>query len=291
MGDLIGHIFPGLLFTLCGLWWLIHMLQDYFRSRCKNQPPYRSRVWYSNRCCCNFPVEGAVKVLVVTVGIIGETVTTFKQSGPFVYMPNAQHMTMYFFFGLNGAMDILAHYRFGCLPSGIEVTTGVMAFGAEGFLFYNHLHGRPMIDVQCHMFIFYAIVAIICCVFLEIKYRDFVIPSLSRAFFTLLQGTWFVQVGFILYPPAGRSKWDLEDHHQMMLVTLLFTWHAAVDFLASLALAAIIYAYMKRCRKLDDVMYQRVKDETVLPPPSRINGDIMHMDNAEQLLDTDSDSV
>ena len=47
----------------------------------------------------------------------------------------------------------------------------------------------------------------------------------------LLQGLWFCQVAFILYPPWGE-KWDENDHQQLMLVTLTFIWNTlAISFL------------------------------------------------------------
>jgi hypothetical protein len=31
------------------------------------------------------------------------------------------------------------------------------------------------------------------------------------------QGSWFYQVGFILYPPWGMSEWNVSDHRQVSL--------------------------------------------------------------------------
>ncbi len=51
--------------------------------------------------------------------------------------------------------------------------------------------------------------------------------ALCRTGFTLLQGTWFYHIGFILYPPRGFARWNETDHKQMMTVTMMFTWNIA----------------------------------------------------------------
>ena len=56
-----------------------------------------------------------------------------------------------------------------------------------------------------------------------------------------LQGAWFYAVGFILYPPSGWDEWDPESHHHGMMVTMLFTWHAAGVMGSMMLLAGLIY--------------------------------------------------
>lgn len=256
----MGHLLPGSLFMLAGLWWTVNIFRHYFRYyfNRKTALPFRTQPWYSGPFCTNFPFECCVKIFAVTVGMAGELVTAFE-NGVFEHIGNAQHMTMYFFFGLNGAMDLLKHYQWP-LPEGIEAASGILAYTVEGFLFFNHLHGRPHMDVQVHMFLFYVIAACVFSVFLEIRHRNHVIPSLSRAYFTLTQGTWFCQVGFILYPPVGMAKWDVNDHEQMMVVTLVFTWHLAVNMVLMLAIGGVVCLYMKLCPFFedDDVVYERI---------------------------------
>jgi len=69
------------------------------------------------------------------------------------------------------------------------------------------------------MFLFYVIVACLISTLAEMYQPNNVMPALCRVFFTLLQGTWFFQVGFILYPPVGE-KWDVEDHTQVSVYTI-----------------------------------------------------------------------
>ncbi len=76
----------------------------------------------------------------------GELVTGYD-GGHFVHLGNAQHMTMFFFFGFNGLVDLCYHKKLG-LPPNLDYVTATIGFGVEGFLFFNHLHGRPHMDIQ-----------------------------------------------------------------------------------------------------------------------------------------------
>ncbi len=71
--------------------------------------------------------------------------------------------------------------------------------------------------------------------------RDCFRAPLLRSYSTLLQGAWFYAVGFILYPPEGWGTWDPESHAHGMIVTMMFTWHAAGAMLFLMILAAFVY--------------------------------------------------
>lgn len=249
MGSFMGHILPGSFFFGFGLWWVYNIFFRYFLclrgggsggggvggvggvgGGGKNwRRRYRSTPTFSSPCCSNVPLEAFFKIAVTAIGITGEFATAFK-NGKFTHLNNAQHMTMYFFFGLNGVMDLALHYRLP-LPPDVDYASAALAFLAEGVLFYYHLHGRTHMDIQVHMFLFYLIMCCAVSTIAELCRKSSVLPALCRAFFTLYQGTWFVQVAFILYPPLGMPKWNEDDHDQMMIVTLIFCWHGALIFI------------------------------------------------------------
>ena len=42
----------------------------------------------------------------------------------------------------------------------------------------------------------------------------------------MLQGTWFIQIGFLLYNPIpGSIPWNGDEPESVMKVTLIFAWH------------------------------------------------------------------
>ncbi|KAG0724908.1 Transmembrane protein 45B [Chionoecetes opilio] len=175
----------------------------------------------------------------------GEFVTAFKH-GHFVHLGNAQHITMYFFFGLNGVIDMLLHYR-APLPPTLDYVSAAFAFCMEGVLFLYHLHGRTPMDVQLHMLLCWVVAGCILATVLEMCHIRSV---MTRPHAMLLHhaagacGTWFLQAGFILYPPVGRP-WDQNDHGQMMIVTFIFCWHNAAVFVLMLITCLLVHAHVK----------------------------------------------
>lgn len=115
--------------------------------------------------------------------------------------------------------------------------------------------------LQVHTYLLYAIVGCAVCVALESKFRESVVLALGRTYFSLIQGTWFWQIGFILYPPAGMAHWDEEDHVQMMQVTTIFSWHFAIAGGIVLLATLIINCMVKREVGADDrngIEYQKI---------------------------------
>jgi len=69
------------------------------------------------------------------------------------------------------------------------------------------------------------------------------------------QGTWFYEVGFILYPLDPENpvfKWDKENHNHIMLVTGSFCWHIMfiiIGLILQLAFMKQIHKNSKRARE------------------------------------------
>nr|XP_053630223.1 transmembrane protein 45B-like isoform X1 [Cherax quadricarinatus]XP_053630224.1 transmembrane protein 45B-like isoform X1 [Cherax quadricarinatus] len=245
MGTFIGHVVPGAFLSLFSLWWIYNIFKKFFLSQRavgvrdggSGRYCYRSTCTFNSSCCPKLPVEGILKVVFVAVAMTGELSTAFVD-GVFVHFNNAQHMTIYFFFGLNGAMDIVTFYG-GSIPQDLDYLSAILAFCVEALVFTYHLHGRTPMDVQVHMFLVYVVGGCILAIALEMYHKRSVLPALARTYLTLLQGTWFVQMGFILYHPIGEA-WNQEDDKQMMIVTLILCWHSAAIFVLMVIAGGLI---------------------------------------------------
>lgn len=174
---------------------------------------------------------------------------------------NAQHITMYSAFILGSIVEILIHHGVN-LPRKIEHALGVLAFAIEGFLFAFHLHGKEPIEVYVHVLLVYAIYG--CAIFaaLEMYNEKQVLFTYGRIVFTMLQGTWFYQVGFMLYPPTDNPafKWDLSDHSLIMVITVCYCWHLlliVIGLLIQLGLVRHLYfrASDRLKARLDELIY------------------------------------
>uniref|UniRef100_H0X3A4 Transmembrane protein 45B n=2 Tax=Otolemur garnettii TaxID=30611 RepID=H0X3A4_OTOGA len=175
-------------------------------------------------------------------GILGEQ---FVPDGPHLHLYHAhgwvklmnwQHSTMYLFFAVSGITDMVT-YLLNHVPLGVDRLVMAMAVFAEGFLFYFHVHNRPPLDHHIHFLLVLALFLGGVSIFLEVFFRDNTVLELFRTSLIILQGTWFWQIGFVLFPPFGTPEWDQKDEGNIMFITMCFCWH----YLAALCIVAANY--------------------------------------------------
>ena len=139
---------------------------------------------------------------------------------------NGQHITMYTGFLLGAIVEILVYKKYD-IPAKLDWLMGGIAFGAEAYLFAFHLHGKDPLEVHIHVLLVYSILGCVLCGLFEMIYQDQVLFTYGRILFTVLQGTWFFQIGFVLYPPTDAPSWQWNpyEHDQIMAITMSFIWH------------------------------------------------------------------
>ncbi|XP_071121320.1 transmembrane protein 45B-like [Mytilus edulis] len=216
MGTFMGHVFPGSIFIIIGIWWMVNILRTYFD--CKNSnAPFSSTVTFKLK---RFPVEAVCKVLFITVGLIDELTSN-----------NKQHATMYAFFGLTGIVDLMVF--FNTLPiKDLDYVTFSFALLMEAIVFKYHLFGRDTLNVVLHHLLIFVILTTFAVTLLEMKFKNVVTLPLFRSYLLILQGTWFYQVGCILYKNPFFEPWKSNDNNSLMNTGLIFTWHCGIIFIA-----------------------------------------------------------
>ncbi|XP_076968564.1 transmembrane protein 45B isoform X2 [Tamandua tetradactyla] len=236
MANFKGHALPGSFFLIVGLWWSVKYPLKYFHQKRKNdQLNYR----YQHLEV----IEAAIRIFFPIVGILCEQ---FVPDGPhfhlyhedqWVKLMNWQHSTMYLFFAASGLIDLLT-FLVTHVPLGVDrLFMGLAAF-IEGFLFYYHVHHRPPLDQHIHSLMLVILFGGAFSVFLEVILRDNIVLELFRTSLVIFQGTWFWQIGFVLFPPFGTPEWDQKDDSNIMFITMCFCWH----FLAALCIVATNYS-------------------------------------------------
>ncbi|XP_076004737.1 transmembrane protein 45A [Genypterus blacodes] len=231
MGSFKGHALPGSFFLVAGLWWTAKYSLWYATRRNKNIGSTRLPSRSSLRRLEIF--ESSVVLFFSVVGMLAEQ---FLANGPRLHLYNSteqhwedvmnwQHTTMYLFFALAGTVSLIIHST-EAAPLALERLLLAIAFFNEGFLFLYHLHGRSMLDVHVHQLLLFAIFGEALVAFLEVFHRGNITLELLRCALTFVQGSWFWQIGFVLYPPSG-PEWDMKDHNNMMFITMCYSWHLA----------------------------------------------------------------
>ncbi|CAN9501299.1 unnamed protein product [Ophioblennius macclurei] len=247
MANFGGHAIPGSFFLLFGFWLTVkHTLQHYWRtSQPKGRwrtPPFFRKMDY---------VEGGFQIFASFVGIMVEQFVVdgphahLLTNGSWVKLMNWQHSTMYLFFGISG-LALVCGTRFKGLPVGIDRLALSLALFVEGFLFYYHVHQRPLLDAHIHSLLLVAVFVGSAGAMLEVFIRDNILLELLRACMLILQGSWFYQIGFVLFPLKG-PKWDLTLHANVMFVTMCFCWHLATALLLVTSLSGLIWITVSRC--------------------------------------------
>ncbi|XP_046876514.1 transmembrane protein 45B [Hypomesus transpacificus] len=249
MANFKGHALPGSFFLLFGLWWSVkHPLQHCWRkqqAKGRQKPhPFFTRMDL---------IEGIIKIFFAFVGIMAEQ---FVPDGPhaqlydhedqsWVKLMNWQHSTMYLFYGISGIADILS-FSSPSAPPGLDRLGLSMALFVEGFLFYFHIHMRPPLDSHIHSLLLVAVFGGSASTLLEVFLKDNLLLELIRASLAVLQGSWFYQIGFVLYPLNGQ-EWNLELHDNVMFVTMCFCWHLAMALMIVGGNFSLVLFAVKRC--------------------------------------------
>ncbi|XP_015283877.1 PREDICTED: transmembrane protein 45B-like [Gekko japonicus] len=232
MANFKGHALPGSFFFLFGFWWSVKYSLRYHSRRLNKNGHGNSRFGHLD------VIEGAVRTICAVIGMLAEQ---FVPDGPhlhlyggqnrdWVKLMNWQHTTMYLFFGISGVVDIFT-YSSAKVPIGLDRLMLSVALLVEGFLFYFHITQRPPLDQHIHALLLIATFGGAAGLLLEVFLQDNIILELFRSSLALLQGTWFFQIGFVLYPPWGGPSWDVADHSNVMFITMCFCWHYALAIL------------------------------------------------------------
>lgn len=148
---------------------------------------------------------------------------------------------MYLFYMVYGISVLLISYT-KLLPDNTDYFTLTLAYFGTDLLLYFHLHGRSHLDVHLHTLLVIAFsLATVSCI-IELAFQKSPLAALLRPFFTIVMGSWFIQVGYILYNPfSSELVWQEHDHAQLMFATSIFCWH----LLSTCILFGLLCRYFK----------------------------------------------
>ncbi|KAK7926105.1 hypothetical protein WMY93_008415 [Mugilogobius chulae] len=245
MANFGGHAIPGSFFFLFGLWLTVkHILHHHWRinqPKCRRgSPPFLTKMHF---------FEGGFQMFAAFVGIMVEQFVPdgphahLTSNGAWVKLMNWQHSTMYLFFGIAG-FALVASTAFRLVPVGVDRLALSIALFVEGFLFYYHVDMRAPLDAHIHTLLLVAVFGGSICSMLEVFKRHNIVVELLGAGLFFLQGTWFYQIGFVLYPLSG-PQWELQNHNNIMFVTMCFCWHLAMAVLLVTSTSCVVWFILK----------------------------------------------
>ena len=263
MGSLLGHLVPGIMFLLISIWWFIGDVIEKCHGRYyrRGSPSLSVRVWYScpGARLSKLPLEPMAKIFLAVIGVLGElllskSVALVGEDGELVadHLNNYGHSVMYCFFGLSGAVDLVKWYKLFPLPAKFDFAVFSTALWMEGLLFSFHLHGRSELDVRLHTLLYLLIFVTAALFLLEaISAKPVPFSAFFRAYLLSLQGTWFLQIGFVLY---GPNRWK-NSPTNVAFTAIAFAFHAFILLAVYLISHFVCYhVYIKKYRLNDGIL-------------------------------------
>lgn len=274
MGSFLGHAAPGAFFIIFSFWWMINLFMRYYKDKSTKKSKFQNTPTFPcpTKFCGldSFPLEGFFKLLFSVIGCLGEIVWSYRNDPGGIPIGNKQHISIFAFFGLSGAVDLLMQYK-DILPPDSDYASMALALGIEFVIFNFHITERSKLGVLLHQILTYTIALNCLAVLAEIKYRRSILAGLAKSYFLFLQGTWFWQIGFILYNPKYHSRWDENNDDNLVMAQMVYCWHVAGCFIFMCCVGSII-AFLLREKNVK-------------------SGDYMNLDRLQTNLGTELDNT
>ena len=221
------------------------------RTSFQGSTTYPCLCW-TNESLRQLPIESILKVLITLTHFAIEIITGYRtQPRPYIIDENAHHTAMLYGFFLGAWVEILMHYEIP-LPKRSPQVMGFLAFAIEGLMMVFHLHARTMLDGHIHQLLGLTVVCSMLAALGECFSPNNFWLIVARSFFTLTQGTWFLQAAFVLWPQTTNPLflWDPESHRSISLLTMSFAYHLAGNAFLLMVVYLIVSIPISRSRKL-----------------------------------------
>ena len=111
-----------------------------------------------------------------------------------------------------------------------------------------------------HTLLVYSILSCLLFGVLECYAPNQILFTYGRIASLLLQGTWFFQVGFVLYPLDGIEKWT-DDMNDRMWLTQSFIWHVIFIMLFLFTQYWIIKTYFSTSKFISNRLNENANND------------------------------
>nr|GMD14851.1 transmembrane protein 45A-like [Ipomoea batatas] len=272
MGNLMGHVLPGLGFFLIGLWHLLNQV----KLHASHPKTYFSHPWFPS------PRIKYLELYVIMVGslasismelVVGPSRhTPFDPDGtiPSNHLRNLEHAGISATILLYAVSSVVLDRASPPAKHGLTQLIGAVALAQELLLFHLHSTDHIGVEGQYHWLLQLAILISFCSTVLGIPFPNSFLTSLARSFGIMLQGGWMIAMGVLLWTPGLIPKGCFindEDGHQIVrchtaesleraksLANIQFSWY--VNAVAILVLSI----YLVCVRKVEED-YERLSKE------------------------------
>lgn len=235
-GSLIGHIAPGSLFIVWGVWWAYNVC---LRAAVTTT----NRLTFSSAPFYRFPskrfqlVEPCLKIVAPMIALSMELfLDHLSEARPYqsLYCPkgtklagefagenvnNWQHAASYPAVIASGFVDVLSHYVE--LPPGVTRAFSSMWVGIMALLMFVH-EKHEALDKMAHWLLAVSMLLVFAFQVLEMQHTKSVVVSMGKAASTIFLGAWLAEIGVMMY--TGAVEWTSETSRGVgaMLAPIFF---------------------------------------------------------------------
>uniref|UniRef100_T1JB67 Transmembrane protein 45B n=1 Tax=Strigamia maritima TaxID=126957 RepID=T1JB67_STRMM len=238
MGSFGGHAIPGFFLCAIGFWWMINICIRYYSSR----KEFKSALSFTSpsMCCKKWPLDILIVLSICTVALAGQIFVLKTRDIPegLIRGEYYEHAVLFGIFILMSLVELLRFFKLS-LPQNFEYLSALGAFSLFALVLVLHARGLTPMHSHLHMILAYTVTALCISLAIEMYNRKSFTAAVSRGYFTFLSGSWIIQIGLFLYPLKKESVWAGDLHSEIVLSTMIFSWHCAGIF-AVLALFVVL---------------------------------------------------
>ncbi|XP_013775851.1 transmembrane protein 45B-like [Limulus polyphemus] len=199
-----------------------------------------------------WPLEGMLKISFAIIGIAREICAAFPK-GTFRHVEDIHHASMYAMFVLSGVVDIFCQSKI-IFPKGTSNFVLALAFGVEALILAK-VEIKSSMEEEIQYLLVWTVLLCFLFTFAEMRFPTHIPLKFVRSYFTLLQGCWSVQMGFIFNnstpSTSGLSPWissiNKSDKFRIW-VSLIFSWYIGGAFIMMSIFATIIMLIKRKGR-------------------------------------------
>ncbi|KAG9155699.1 hypothetical protein Leryth_003975 [Lithospermum erythrorhizon] len=243
MGTLVGHVAPGFAFFVLGFW---HLL-NHMRLHALNPTSYTSLPWFPTSRIKYLELYLIISASLASISmelIIGpDRHQPFDPDGtiPSNHLQNFEHSNISMAFFVYAIFSILLDKFDPPAKLGLTHLLGAIAFGQQLLIFHLHSADHMGVEGQYHWLLQIVVFVSLLTTLIGICHQKSFLNSFVRSLSILLQGVWFMVMGFMLWTPKLLPKscfLNLEEGHHVVrchseedleraksLVNIQFSWY------------------------------------------------------------------
>jgi len=244
MGTFIGHVLPSIIFSLIALWWNFNNTIKYVRANrdrnSKNKKASGNRAyrgatimpcWFMPTTCTRtMPGESFFKILLLTIYNLVEIGTgihpgTAADHHTVIEHENLHHVSMLSGFLLAAIVEVAIYYGVK-LPKRTDYMFNLLAFFIQFLIMMVHLNNDTGVEYVCHMI--WAVITtfnfVAACIETYAPHNYWAVQM--RIFFFFAQGTWLMQIAFVVWPQTTNPLFIwLPGHGTFTWLTISLMYH------------------------------------------------------------------